>query len=97
MNIDMATVERVAVLARLSFSEEEKIKIQQELNKIVSFFDKLNEVETTDVEPLIFLTDEINAFRDDTPKLEITREEALKNAPQKNSDYFKVPKFLERE
>jgi aspartyl-tRNA(Asn)/glutamyl-tRNA(Gln) amidotransferase subunit C len=97
MNIDMATVDRVATLAKLSFTEPEKIKIQQELNKIVAFFDKLNEVDTEGIEPLIFMTDEINAFREDNPRIEITKEEALANAPQKNSDYFKVPKFLERE
>jgi aspartyl-tRNA(Asn)/glutamyl-tRNA(Gln) amidotransferase subunit C len=97
MIIDMATVERVATLAKLSFNEQEKIKIQEDLSKIVSFFDKLNEVDTEGVEPLIFMTDEINAFRDDESFLEITKEDALKNAPQKNSDYFKVPKFLDRE
>ena len=97
MIIDMATVERVAVLAKLSFTEEEKIKIQHDLSKIVSFFDKMNEVDTEGVEPLIFLSEEINAFREDNAFLEITKEDALKNAPLKNSDYFKVPKFLERE
>lgn len=97
MNIDMATVDRVAGLAKLSFTDTEKIKLQEDLNKIVSFFDKLNEVDTEGVEPLIFMTDEINAFREDTAHTEITKEQALANAPQKNSDYFKVPKFLDRE
>jgi aspartyl-tRNA(Asn)/glutamyl-tRNA(Gln) amidotransferase subunit C len=97
MNIDIATVERVAALAKLSFNAEEKIKIQADLSKIVTFFEKLNEVDTDGVEPLIFMTDEINVFRDDEPVTDISREEALKNAPQKNSDYFKVPKFLDRE
>jgi aspartyl-tRNA(Asn)/glutamyl-tRNA(Gln) amidotransferase subunit C len=97
MNIDLATVERVATLAKLSFSESEKIKIQQDLTRIVTYFDKLNEVDTEGIEPLIFLSEEKNAFREDIPATEITKEDALKNAPQKNSDYFKVPKFLERE
>ena len=97
MNIDLNTVERVAGLARLSFNPNEKVKIQDDLNKIVVYFEKLNEVDTAGVEPLVFMVDEINAFREDVSRLEITREEALKNAPQKNSDYFKVPKFLERE
>lgn len=97
MNIDLNTVERVAGLARLSFNPNEKFKIQDDLNKIVVYFEKLNEVDTEGVDPLVFMVDEINAFREDVSRLEITREEALKNAPQKNSDYFKVPKFLERE
>jgi aspartyl-tRNA(Asn)/glutamyl-tRNA(Gln) amidotransferase subunit C len=97
MNIDRATVDRVANLARLSFTEAEKEKLQAEMSKIVSFFDKLNELDTDDVEPLIFLSEEINAFREDNAFTEITKEQALKNAPQKDSDYFKVPKFLDRE
>ncbi len=97
MNIDLNTVERVAVLAKLSFNESEKTKIQDDLNKIVAYFEKLNEVDTDGIEPLVFMTEEINAFREDVSRLEITKEEALKNAPQKNSDYYKVPKFLERE
>ena len=97
MSIDLKTVERVANLAKLEFSEEEKISIGQDLNKIVAYFDKLNEVNTEGIEPLVFMSDEVNAFRADVPKREVSKEEALKNAPQKNSDYFKVPKFLERE
>ncbi|MGZ5244743.1 MAG: Asp-tRNA(Asn)/Glu-tRNA(Gln) amidotransferase subunit GatC [Bacteroidia bacterium] len=97
MNIDKATVERVANLARLSFTEEEKEKVQAEMTKIVSFIEKMNELDTEGVEPLIFMSDEINAFREDNAYTEITKEEALKNAPQKDSDYFKVPKVIERE
>ncbi len=97
MNIDKATVERVANLARLSFTEEEKAKVQAEMTKIVSFIEKMNELDTEGVEPLIFMSDEINAFREDNAYTEITKEEALKNAPQKDSDYFKVPKVIERE
>ena len=63
----------------------------------MAYFEKLNEVDTEGVEPLVFMTEEINVFRENVSHLEITKEEALKNAPQKNSDYYKVPKFLERE
>ena len=97
MNIDLNTVERVAALAKLDFSDDEKIRIQKDLNKIVAYFDKLNEIDTEGIEPLVFMTEEVNVFRKDVPSLEISREEALKNAPQKNSDYYKVPKFLDRE
>ena len=97
MNIDLRTVERVASLAKLDFSDDEKTRIQEDLNKIVAYFDKLNEVDTEGIEPLVFMTEEVNVFRRDIPFQEISKEEALKNAPQKNSDYFKVPKFLDRE
>jgi aspartyl-tRNA(Asn)/glutamyl-tRNA(Gln) amidotransferase subunit C len=97
MSIDLKTVERVAALAKLDFSDTEKTRIQEDLNKIVLYFDKLNEVDTDGIEPLVFISEEINVFRNDIPQLEITKEEALKNAPQKNSDYYKVPKVLERE
>jgi aspartyl-tRNA(Asn)/glutamyl-tRNA(Gln) amidotransferase subunit C len=96
MRIDRDTVERVAALARLQYSEEEKVKMQEELSKILTFCEKLNELDTEGVEPLIFLTDEINAFREDVPETVITKEEALLNAPLRDSDYIKVPKFLEK-
>jgi len=97
MNIDLKTVNRVAALAKLDFTDDEKTRLQEDLNKIVAYFDKLNEVDTEGIEPLIFMTDEVNVFRKDIPFQEISKEEALKNAPQKNSDYYKVPKFLDRE
>lgn len=95
--IDDKTFERVAVLAKLSFNTDEKKKILEEMTKVLSYCQKLNEVNTDDIEPLIFLGDEINIFREDVAELKISKEEALLNAPQKNSDYFKVPKFLDRE
>ena len=97
MKVDKDTINRVAALAKLRFSEDEKEQVREELSKIITFCEKLNELDTEGVEPLIFLSEEINIFREDEPVLEITKEEALKNAPQKDSDYFKVPKFLDRE
>ena len=97
MSLDIRTVDRVAALAKLSFAPEQKEKLLTDLNKIKTFIDKIGELDTEGVEPLIFLTEEVNAFREDVARLDITKQEALKNAPQKDSDYFKVPKFLERE
>jgi len=97
MKVDKDTIDRVAALAKLRFNEEEKENVREELSKIITFCEKLNEIDTDGVEPLIFLGEEINIFRDDEPVMEITKAEALKNAPQKDSDYFKVPKFLDRE
>jgi aspartyl-tRNA(Asn)/glutamyl-tRNA(Gln) amidotransferase subunit C len=97
MKIDRDTVNRVAALAKLQFTEEEKTQLEEDMTKIVTYFEKMNELDTEGVEPLVFLTDEINAFREDEAQITITHEEALKNAPDRNSDYFKVPKFLEKE
>ena len=97
MKIVKDSVERVAALARLSFSEAEKEKLQVDLSNILTMCEKLNEVDTSNEEPLIFLTEEINVFREDVPIPPVTKEQALKNAPQKDSDYFKMPKVIDRE
>jgi aspartyl-tRNA(Asn)/glutamyl-tRNA(Gln) amidotransferase subunit C len=96
MEITDEIVNRVAALAKLEFNAEEKEAIKHDMSRIVAFCEKLNEVDMENVEPLIFMTDEVNAFREDVAKLEITHDEALMNAPEKDSDYFKVPKFLDR-
>lgn len=67
-----------------------------DMSKIMAYMDKMNEVDTQGVEPLIFLSEEVNSLRNDTPEAPLTQEQALANAPQKNSDYFKVPKVIER-
>jgi aspartyl-tRNA(Asn)/glutamyl-tRNA(Gln) amidotransferase subunit C len=94
MIIDKNTVEKVAHLARLELLEEEKDAMIDDLNKILGFMDKLNEVDTSGVEPLVYMTNEINVLREDTVKQEITREEALLNAPKHDDKYFLVPKVI---
>ncbi|MEX0968359.1 MAG: Asp-tRNA(Asn)/Glu-tRNA(Gln) amidotransferase subunit GatC [Bacteroidia bacterium] len=94
MKLDIATVDRVASLAKLEFTPEEKEILLKDLNRIMDLIEKLKEVDTEGVEPLIFMTEEVNAFREDVEEKNITHEEALKNAPTKDSDYIKVPKFL---
>ncbi len=96
MKIDKELVDKLAHLARLEFQDEQKSKIEQDLNRILSFMESLNEVDTTDVKPLVYLTDEKNVFRKDEVKQDISHEEALKNAPKKDSDYFRVPKVIEQ-
>ncbi len=96
MPIDLTTVEKIAELAKLEFNEQEKLEILQDLNKILAFVDKLNELDTTGIEPLVYLTDEVNILRSDIVVQEITHEEALLNAPKKDSDYFRVPKVIEK-
>jgi len=96
MKIDKHMVEKLADLAKLEFNEQEKDKFVDEFSQIIAFVEKLDEVETIGVEPLAYVNNLSNVFREDEIKQEITHEEALKNAPEKDSDYFKVPKVLNR-
>jgi len=96
MNIDKETVEKVAHLARLELAEDEKEKMIADMNKILGFMDKLNEIDTSGVEPLVYMTNEINTVREDVVKHEVTHEEALLNAPKHDKDYFLVAKVIEK-
>ena len=89
-------VDEIAHLARLEFDEKEKAGILNDMNRMLSFVDKLNELDTEGVEPLIYMTNEKNVLRPDEPIISITQKEALKNAPRKDSDYFKAPKVIEQ-
>ena len=64
------------------------------VSKILSWMEKLNELDTDNVQPLIHMSEEVNALREDIVKQNITHEEGLYNAPKKDSDYIRVPKFL---
>ena len=100
MKIDDATLDRIAELARLDYSDPVARKaILADIERVLGFVEKLNEVDTTGVEPLIFMTDEADppsGGRDDVAETSITKQEALKNAPVKDSDYFKVPKVVDK-
>jgi len=96
MDITNELIDKLSDLSKLDFEGKEKEHIRQDLQKIVAFIEKLNELDTNGVEPLIFMNDDVNVLRDDEVKQEITHEEALKNAPKKDSDYFRVPKFLDK-
>lgn len=89
-------VDHIAHLARLEFEGDKKEAIREDLQRIISFMEKLQEVETGQVAPLIFMTDEVNNLRDDVAMETITHEEALKNAPKRDSDYFRIPKVLSK-
>jgi aspartyl-tRNA(Asn)/glutamyl-tRNA(Gln) amidotransferase subunit C len=94
--IDIKTVDEIAHLARLEFDEVSKPEILNDINRMLTFVDKLNELDTNNVEPLIYMTNETNVMRADIPETTITQKEALKNAPKKDSDYFKAPKVIEQ-
>lgn len=96
MKIDSETVDKIAHLARLEVTPEEKETLIQDMSRILDFMAKLNEVDTEGVEPLIYMTHEVNALREDEVRQTITHEEALKNAPEHNEDYFLVAKVIEK-
>lgn len=92
--ITNTTVEEIAHLARLEFNETARAEIQNDLNRMLGFIEKLNEINTDGVEPLIYMTDERNVLRADEPGEMVSQDSALKNAPRRDSDYFKVPKVI---
>ena len=94
MEIDNATVDRIAKLAKLEFDDASRDAIKGDMNKILEFMEKLNAIDTEGVEPLIFMTDEVNVLREDEVTMEITQEQALSNAPKHDPYYFRVPKVL---
>ena len=97
MKIDKSTVDRLAKLSKLEFSEEEKREMVEDFKKMVGFVNKLKEVNTEGVKPLIYVNEDVtNVLRDDKVEGMLTSEEALKNAPDKDSSYIKVPKVVKK-
>ncbi|UTW63809.1 Asp-tRNA(Asn)/Glu-tRNA(Gln) amidotransferase subunit GatC [bacterium SCSIO 12741] len=96
MEINEELIDRLAGLARLEFEGEEKKQVQNDLNRMLGFVEKLEEVNTDGVEPLIYMTQQTSHVREDKAEVTISKEDALKNAPLKDSDYFKVPKVLKK-
>ncbi len=94
MEITDKLIEEITALAKLDFDEASAEKMKADLKKIITFIDKLSELDTDGVEPLIYLSDEVNVLRKDEIKSVVSQIEALKNAPEKDSDYFKVPTVL---
>jgi aspartyl-tRNA(Asn)/glutamyl-tRNA(Gln) amidotransferase subunit C len=89
-------VDHIAHLSRLEFEGESKNAIKEDMERIVNFMEKLQEVDTENVEPLIFMTKEINHLREDEAKTTVSQKEALHNAPKADSDYFRIPKVLSK-
>ncbi|NNC81983.1 MAG: Asp-tRNA(Asn)/Glu-tRNA(Gln) amidotransferase subunit GatC [Flavobacteriales bacterium] len=95
MKIDDELLDRIATLSKLRFEDVEREQIRQDMQRMLDFVDKLSEVDTTGVEPLIHMTDEINRLREDQVTSETSQEEILRNAPSKDAYYFKVPKVIQ--
>jgi len=96
MNIDKQTIYKVADLARIEIKENEVDGLLSEMSKILTFMEKLNELDTQDVAPLVYMNPEVNVWREDVVIQEITVKEGLMNAAKHNEDFFMVPKIIEK-
>ena len=94
MAISVRDVEHVASLARLSFTQEEKQKLVLELNEILRYMEQLNGLDTERVEPLAHVIEPGNVFRKDEVRPGLDRDEALKNAPSKTEQFYRVPRVI---
>ena len=95
MKITREEVRRVATLARLELSPTEEESLTQQLDKILQYVEKLNQLDTANVEPLAHVVDIVNAFREDRVVNQPSQDALLANAPRRERDFFKVPKIIE--
>jgi aspartyl-tRNA(Asn)/glutamyl-tRNA(Gln) amidotransferase subunit C len=96
MNVSDEMIYKLANLARLEFNEDEKKEIKEDLQKMIGFIDKLNELDTNGVEPLLHMSDNVNILREDEVNGMISTRDALKNAPFHDDRFFKVPKVIKK-
>ena len=96
MEVNDALVDKLANLARLHFDDLEKEGIKNDLQRMIQFVEKLNELDTTGIAPLLHMSDNINVLREDEIKGSITNEAALKNAQLHDDQFFKVPKVIKK-
>lgn len=96
MKVDDQLVDKLAELSKLEFDSDAKREIKKDLTQMLKFIDKLNEIDTTGIEPLVFITEKGNEAREDIAHNVATREEALKNAPKTDGIHFMVPKVIEK-
>ena len=83
-------------LARLKLNETERKQIGEDLDKILDMINKLDEIDTSDVEPLQYIHEEVNVLREDKAENMLDTEDALSNAPKRIDNYFAVPKIIEK-
>jgi aspartyl-tRNA(Asn)/glutamyl-tRNA(Gln) amidotransferase subunit C len=95
MNINKKILQKIAHLARLDFDEKDADQMMEDMTHMVNFVEKLKEVDTTGIEPLTTMSHEVNALRPDEVNPHLNHERALRNAPQQEGDYFRVPKVVE--
>jgi aspartyl-tRNA(Asn)/glutamyl-tRNA(Gln) amidotransferase subunit C len=96
MNLDDKLLDHLSILSRLEFEKNEREQIRHDLSEMLSFVDKLKEVNTGGVEPLIFMNERPNVMRQDEIKTGLSPDEALANAPDRQGNFFRVPKVLKK-
>jgi len=96
MEVNDEMVDKLANLARLQFNDTEKQSVKADLQKMIQFVEKLNELDTTGIDPLLHMSGRVNVLREDEVKGSIDREDALKNAPVQDGLFFKVPKVINK-
>lgn len=96
MDFSDKMIDRLSEMSKLSFEGEERVEIKEYLKDMTEFMSGLKDVDTTGVEPLIHMSSEVNVLREDNPETTITHEQALRNAPKKDSDYIRIPKVLDK-
>jgi len=96
MDVNDALVEKLAHLSRLEFNDAEKEEIKGDLQRMIAFVDKLDELDLEGVAPALFMSEEVNVLREDEINGSISRSEALKNAPMHDEQFFKVPKVIKK-
>lgn len=94
MEVNDEMVDKLAHLSRLQFNDVEKVAIKNDLQQMIAFVEKLNELKLDSVQPLLHMSPEVNVLREDEIKGSISREDALKNAPLHNEEFFMVPKVI---
>ena len=94
--VDEHLITSLSKLAKLKFDKTSIKKMKLDLNKILEFINAISLIDTEGIKPLVYISEEVNVLREDKVANEVSQKEALKNAPQKDSDYFKVPKVLNK-
>ena len=95
MKVNNKLVEHLAHLSRLDFDDDSKEKMKFDFEKMLDFVAKLEEVNTANVEPLSYMSSELNVLREDKEEQVLTQEQALQNAPVKDTDYIRIPKVID--
>ena len=95
MKVNNKLVEHLAHLSRLDFDDDSKEKMKFDFEKMLDFVAKLEEVDTVNVEPLSYMSSELNVLRDDKVEQVLTQEQALQNAPVNDTDYIRIPKVID--
>jgi aspartyl-tRNA(Asn)/glutamyl-tRNA(Gln) amidotransferase subunit C len=96
MEVNDALIDNLSNLARLEFNAADKEEIRKDLQRMILFVEKLGELDTTGVEPLLHMSPETNVLREDLLQGSVSREAALATAPATDGTYFKVPKVIRK-